>query len=396
MRSPETFLFTSESVCEGHPDKMCDQISDAVLDACLEKDPDSRVACEVATKTGFVMVFGELNTRAVVDVPAVVRRVVQEIGYDSSDKCFDYKTCGVLVALDHQSPEIAQAVEHTHNGVTDDVGAGDQGIMFGYATDESLEFMPVTTVFAHALTKRLAECRKSGLVPWLRPDGKSQVTVEYARDISLNGSSPEPGEGALVPRRVHTVVLSAQTDPDVTIEEVRRVLRSKVIEHAIPSVFLDKDTVYHVQPSGMFFVGGPQGDAGLTGRKIIVDTYGGWGAHGGGCFSGKDYTKVDRSGAYAARWVAVSLVAAGLCRRCLIQLSYAIGISLPLSININTYGTSVHSSSVLLDVIKRNFRLTPSAIVRDLNLKKPIYHKTATFGHFKPGFPWEIPKKLIF
>ncbi|KAF0992500.1 hypothetical protein HZS_1854 [Henneguya salminicola] len=403
MRKPEPFLFTSESVCEGHADKICDQISDAILDACLEQDSDSRVACETATKTGYIMVFGELSTRANINIPTIVRNVIKEIGYDSSEKCFDYKTCAVLVCVENQSKEITQAVEHAHktnqcngNSVSqiDDVGAGDQGLMFGYATDESDTYMPMTAVFSHAITSRLSECRKKAIIPWLRPDGKSQVTVEYQHDISLNGQSPEPGEGALIPLRVHTIVVSVQTDPGIPLEEIRRVIKSVVIEPAIPSKYLDENTIFHIQPSGSFVVGGPQSDSGLTGRKIIVDTYGGWGAHGGGCFSGKDYTKVDRSGAYAARWIALSLVYAGLCRRCLIQLSYAIGIAEPLAININTYGTSVHPSSYLLNIIKRNFELTPTAIVQQLDLKKPIYLKTATFGHFKPGFNWEIPKKL--
>ncbi|KAF1744963.1 hypothetical protein MXB_4679 [Myxobolus squamalis] len=339
MRVTENFLFTSESVCEGHPvDKICDQVSDAILDACLEQDPESRVACETSTKTGYIMVFGELSTTANINIPIIVRNVIKDIGYDSSEKC-----------------------------ISADVGAGDQGIMFGYATDESEQLMPLTAVFAHAITQYLSECRRSKKIPWLRPDGKSQVTVEYKHDVSLNGQSPEPGEGALIPLRVHTIVVSVQTDPGIIIDEIRRVIRSEVIEKVIPSEFLDEKTIYHIQPSGSFVTGGPQSDSGLTGRKIIVDTYGGWGAHGGGCFSGKDYTKVDRSGAYAARWVALSLVHAGLCRRCLIQLSYAIGIAEPLSININTYGTSIHPSSYLL---------------------------TATFGHFKPGFSWETPKKL--
>ncbi|KII65727.1 S-adenosylmethionine synthase isoform type-2 [Thelohanellus kitauei] len=404
MRHVDNFLFTSESVCDGHPDKICDQVSDAILDACLEQDPDSRVAVETSTKTGYIMVFGEINTRAVINIPNIVRNVIKHIGYDSSDKCFDYKTCAVLVAVENQSQEIAQAVDHGHhieeqNGYADDsedIGAGDQGLMFGYATDETEEKMPVTVVYAHAITKKLSECRKNGTIPWLRPDGKSQVTFEYSRDVSLNGSSSEPGEGALVPVRAHTIVVSVQTEPFIPLEKIRQTIRTEVIEAVIPQKYLDEETIYHIQPSGSFVIGGPQGDSGLTGRKIIVDTYGGWGAHGGGCFSGKDYTKVDRSGAYAARWIALSLVCAGLARRCLIQLSYAIGLAEPLSININTYGTSVHPSSYLLKIIRNNFKLTPASIVSELDLKKPIYFPTATYGHFKPGFTWEVPKKLQF
>lgn len=378
-----TFLFTSESVNEGHPDKICDQVSDAVLDACIKDDEGSRVACECCTKTGMIMIFGEITTSATVNYEAVIRDTLRDIGYDDPAKGLDYKTVNVIVAIEEQSPDIAQSVDAAK---VEDIGAGDQGIMFGYATNETPVLMPLTHHLATQLGARLTEVRKTRVLDWVRPDGKTQVTCEY-----------QMVDGACVPKRVHTVVISTQHSEEVSMEQIREGLMDEVVKKVIPEQYLDDKTIYHMNPSGRFVIGGPHGDAGLTGRKIIIDTYGGWGAHGGGAFSGKDTTKVDRSAAYAARWVAKSLVHAGLCGRCLVQVSYAIGIPYPLSVYVNSYETGQKSDAELTEIVNNNFDLRPGCIVRDLNLKRPIMKKTASYGHFgrdDPDFTWEIPKEL--
>jgi S-adenosylmethionine synthetase len=374
MNSPR-YLFTSESVTEGHPDKLCDQVSDAVLDACLEQDPYSRVACETATKTGFVMVLGEITTKAFVNFDEVVRKVVNEIGYDDSKKGFDGNTCAVQSAIASQSGDIAmgvdKALEAKAGEMTDAqieaVGAGDQGMMFGFACNETAALMPMPIYLAHNLTRRLSQVRKDRTLPWLRPDGKSQVTIEY-----------QYGK----PVRVHTVLISTQHAPEISQEEIRAAVIEHVIQPVLPAEMVDENMKIYVNPTGRFAIGGPMGDSGLTGRKIIVDTYGGMGRHGGGAFSGKDPTKVDRSAAYAARWVAKNIVAAGLAERCEIQLAYAIGVASPLSINVETFGTGAISDEDIASLVETHFDLRPGAIIRDLDLRKPIYRQIAAYGHF--------------
>jgi S-adenosylmethionine synthetase len=368
------YLFTSESVTEGHPDKLCDQVSDAVLDACLSQDPYSRVACETATKTGFVMVLGEITTRGFVEFDQLVRKVVKDIGYDDSSKGFDGNTCAVQVAICNQSGDIALGVDHSmeekagekKNGY-DDLGAGDQGMMFGYACDETPTLMPMPIYLAHNLARRMAAVRKSNALPWLRPDGKTQVTIEY-----------QYGR----PVRVDTVLVSTQHSPEVSHADITEGIFEHVIAPTLPEEMVDKNMKVFVNPTGRFVIGGPMGDAGVTGRKIIVDTYGGMGRHGGGAFSGKDPTKVDRSAAYAARWVAKNIVAAGLAKRCEIQIAYAIGVAHPLSINVETFGTGTISDDKIAALVPQIFDLRPGAIIRDLDLRRPIYQQTAAYGHF--------------
>jgi S-adenosylmethionine synthetase len=388
MTSPK-LMFTSESVTEGHPDKICDQISDAVLDACLAQDPASRVACETATKTGYVMLLGEITTRAQINFDDLVRQAILDIGYDDSDKGLDGKTCGVLVAIAKQSGDIAMGVDKALEAKTgkmteaevEAIGAGDQGMMFGFACNETPQLMPMPIYLAHKLCRRLAELRKDGTLPWLRPDGKSQVTVEYAK-----GS----------PKRIDTVLVSTQHDSEMAQADIREQVMEHIIMPSMPDGMVDKDLKIYVNPTGRFVIGGPQGDAGVTGRKIIVDSYGGMGRHGGGAFSGKDPTKVDRSAAYAARYAAKNVVAAGLADRVEIQVAYAIGVAHPLSVNVETFGTGKVEDSRIADLINEHFDLRPGAIIRDLDLRRPIYQKTASYGHFGRDdvqFPWEKTDK---
>ena len=387
----EKLLFTSESVTEGHPDKMCDAISDAILDALMEKDPMSRVACETCCTTGLVMVMGEVTTNAYVDIQKIVRETISEIGYDRAKYGFDCDTCGVMVALDEQSSDIAlgvdKALEAKENAMDDDaldaIGAGDQGMMFGYATNETEEYMPYPIALAHKLARRLTEVRKNGTLPYLRPDGKTQVTVEYDE----NGK----------PIRLDTVVLSTQHDENVTQEQIHEDIRKYVFDVVLPSGMVDEETKYYVNPTGRFVIGGPHGDSGLTGRKIIVDTYGGYARHGGGAFSGKDCTKVDRSAAYAARYAAKNLVAAGLADKCEIQLAYAIGVAHPMSVRVDTFGTGKLSDEKLVEIVRENFDLRPAGIIKMLDLRRPIYRQTAAYGHFgrtDVDLPWERVDKV--
>ena len=387
----ERLLFTSESVTEGHPDKMCDQISDAILDALLEQDPMSRVACETATTTGLVMVMGEITTKGYVDIQKVVRNTVREIGYDRAKYGFDCDTCGVIVALDEQSPDIAmgvdKALEAKENKMTDEeleaIGAGDQGMMFGYATNETDEYMPYPIYLAHKLARQLTKVRKDGTLRYLRPDGKTQVTVEYDE----NGK----------PSRLDAVVLSTQHDEEVTQEQIHKDIKKYVFDEILPAEMVDENTKFFINPTGRFVIGGPHGDSGLTGRKIIVDTYGGSAPHGGGAFSGKDCTKVDRSAAYAARYVAKNIVAAGLADRCEIQLSYAIGVAQPTSIMVDTFGTSKLREDQLVEMIRKHFDLRPAGIIKMLDLRRPIYKQTAAYGHFGRDdldLPWEKLDKV--
>ena len=386
----EKLLFTSESVTEGHPDKMCDAISDAILDACMEQDPMSRVACEAASCTGFVLVTGEITTKAQLDIPSIVRKTVNEIGYNDAKTGFDGHTCAVMVALDQQSPDIAmgvdKALEAKENKMSDEqleaIGAGDQGMMFGYATNETPELMPYPISLAHTLALQLTKVRKDGTLAYLRPDGKTQVSVEYDE----NGK----------PKRLEAVVLSTQHDEDVTQEQIHEDIKKYVFNPILPQEMIDAETKFFINPTGRFVIGGPHGDAGLTGRKIIVDTYGGYARHGGGAFSGKDCTKVDRSAAYAARYVAKNIVAAGLAEKCEIQLSYAIGVAQPTSVMVDTFGTGKVSDEKLVEIVRENFDLRPAGIIKMLDLRRPIYRGTAAYGHFGRtdlNLPWEATDK---
>ena len=375
------FLFTSESVGEGHPDKVADQISDAILDAILAQDKTARVACETLVTTGMAMIAGEITTSAYADFPTIVRETIKEIGYNDSAMGFDYETCAVLTSIDQQSPDISQGVT-AGEGLFKDQGAGDQGLMFGFACDETAELMPMPITFAHKLTKKLADVRKSGQLNFLRPDSKSQVSIQYIDDQ---------------PTRIDTIVISSQHTPDVKYEDLKEAIIEEVIKKTMPAELLDAKTQYLINPTGRFVVGGPMGDCGLTGRKIIVDTYGGQGSHGGGAFSGKDPSKVDRSASYMARYVAKNIVAAGLARKCEVQLAYAIGVAEPVSVMINTYGTGVIPSNQISEIVRAEFDMRPAAIIEQLNLLQPIYRQTAAYGHFGrelPGFTWEVTDRI--
>lgn len=383
------YLFTSESVTEGHPDKMCDQIADSILDSIIEKDPPARVACEALATNGLVLVAGEITTGCYVEIPSIVRNTIRDIGYVSREIGFDYETCGVLVSIKEQSKDIAMGVDKSFEAKGGEVvhedleklGAGDQGLMFGYATDETPELMPMPITLAHRLSQRLAEVRKNGTLPYLRPDGKSQVTVEYVNDK---------------PARVDSVLIAAQHSPDAKYEKLKDEIIEQVIKKTVPAQFIDKNTKYYVNPTGRFVIGGPQGDTGLTGRKIIIDTYGGSAHHGGGCFSGKDPTKVDRSGSYIMRYVAKNIVAAGIARRCEVQVAYAIGVAKPLSVMVNTYGTGKIADEKINELIEKHFDFRPGMIIKHLGLRKPLYRQVASYGHFgRPelNLPWEKTDK---
>jgi len=381
-------LFTSESVTEGHPDKICDQISDAVLDALIEKDPNARVACETIVTTGLVLLVGEISTNAYVDIPKIVRKTINEIGYNKSDVGFDGNRCSVIVSIDEQSPDIALGVDKAfeakkgHEDILYETGAGDQGMMFGFATNETSEYLPLAIFLAHKLAERLSEVRKNGVLDYLRPDGKTQVTVEYEEDK---------------PVRIDTIVVSTQHSPNVNLEQIEEDIIKHVVKSVVPSELLDKDTKYFINPTGRFVIGGPQGDSGLTGRKIIVDTYGGYARHGGGCFSGKDPTKVDRSASYAARWVAKNLVAAGVADKLEIEIAYAIGVASPISIAVETFGTGKIADYKIIEIINSEFDLRPAAIIKNLDLRRPIYKQTAAYGHFGRNdlkLPWEEINKV--
>ena len=380
------FFFSSESVTEGHPDKLCDLLSDSILDACLAQDPHAKVAIESVAKSNMILIAGELTTTAKIDIEKIVRERIKEIGYDDEAKGLNYQTCDIIQNITHQSPDISQAV---HEGKKEeDYGAGDQGHMFGYATDETEDLFPFSHLMALKLSEKLTEVRKNKTLTWLRPDGKTQVTVEYKKE-----------NGHVIPLRIQNILISTQHNPEVTKEEIKEGIMKYVIEPVIPKDKLDDRTHYFINPSGRFIIGGPEADSGLTGRKIIVDTYGGWGAHGGGAFSGKDCSKVDRSAAYAARWIAKSLVASKLCRRVLVQIAYSIGIAEPLSIYVDTYGTVAEGKTDkdLIEIVNKNFDLRPGMIIKELKLTRPIFVKTAAYGHFgrqEPDFTWEVPKTL--
>ena len=383
------FYFSSESVTEGHPDKICDSISDCILDACLSSDPNAKVACETVAKSNMILIAGEITTTANFNEEQIVRDRLREIGYNDEKKGINYESCDVIKKITKQSPDISQAV--SENKKDEDIGAGDQGLMFGYATNETEEYIPFSFLMATKLANKLTEVRKNKILPWLRPDGKTEVTVQYEKKIT----------GEVIPIRIENILISAQHDPDIQNEEIKNKIIENVINTVIPKDKIDNNTKILINPSGKFIIGGPEGDCGLTGRKIIVDTYGGWGGHGGGAFSGKDCSKVDRSGAYMARWIAKSLVAEKLCKRCLVQLSYSIGISEPLSAYVDSYGTVIDGKSdeKLSEIVVKNFNMKPGKIIQDLKLNRPIFKKTATGGHFgrnEPEFLWEVPKKLDY